>query len=96
MADRENGQALAQQGEAAGKQGTDFLTAGAAVGAMGVAGALLGAVCPLCVVVTPALVGAGLVQKWRARRLKLKAAAAGPVSATLATTAEVAAEPPPG
>ena len=31
------------------------------------AGAALGAVCPLCVVATPALLGLGVVQKLRAR-----------------------------
>jgi len=55
------------------QSGNDFLKAGLLVGAMGAAGALLGAVCPLCVVLTPALVGAGAVQKLRAQLLGRRA-----------------------
>lgn len=44
----------------------DLLRAGLAVGAIGAGGALLGAVCPLCVVATPALLGLGALQKLRA------------------------------
>lgn len=58
----------------ANEQGNHFLTLGASIGAMGLAGAALGAVCPLCVVATPALLGLGAVQKLRgvllARRAK--------------------------
>lgn len=56
--------------------GNDFLRAGLAVGAIGVGGALLGAVCPLCVVATPALISLGAVQKVRAalQRRSLKPA----------------------
>ena len=50
----------------AGVLGSEFLRAGAAVGTIGLAGAALGAVCPVCVVMTPALVGLGAVQKLRA------------------------------
>jgi hypothetical protein len=54
--------------------GNDLLRTGLMVGAIGVGGALLGAVCPLCVVATPTLLGLGAVQKLRAlvatRRLK--------------------------
>ena len=49
----------------AGVLGSEFLRAGAAVGTIGLAGAALGAVCPICVVMTPALVGLGAVQKLR-------------------------------
>jgi hypothetical protein len=45
--------------------GKDLLTIGLSVGAVGLAGAALGAVCPLCVVATPALLGFGLVQRLR-------------------------------
>jgi hypothetical protein len=55
--------------------GSEFLRAGLAVGAIGLGGALLGAVCPLCVVATPALVGLGAVQKLRARLLARQASA---------------------
>jgi hypothetical protein len=50
--------------------GNDMILTGAGIGAIGVAGAVfLGATCPICVVATPALIGVGLFQKWRARRL---------------------------
>jgi hypothetical protein len=50
--------------------GNDMILSGVGVGAIGVAGAVfLGAACPICVVATPALIGVGLFQKWRARRL---------------------------
>lgn len=49
--------------------GNELLASGLGVGALGVLGAVVaGAVCPLCVVATPALVGVGLVQKWRERQ----------------------------
>lgn len=55
----------------AGSIGGELLKAGAAVGTIGLAGAALGAVCPLCVVMTPALLGLGAVLKlrsaWQAR-----------------------------
>lgn len=57
----------------ASEQGTSFLTMGLSVGAIGLAGAALGAVCPLCVVATPALLGAGAVQKLRAALLSRRA-----------------------
>jgi hypothetical protein len=58
-------------GRAGPKAGNDLILSGMGVGAIGVAGAvLLGATCPLCVVATPALIGAGLVKKWRVRRLQ--------------------------
>ncbi|MBS1151326.1 MAG: hypothetical protein H6Q89_3024 [Myxococcaceae bacterium] len=61
----------------ANASGTEFLTMGLTVGVVGIAGAALGAVCPLCVVATPALLGLGVVQKLRAfvisRRPELKA-----------------------
>lgn len=53
--------------------GNELLTAGLAVGAVGLAGVALGAVCPLCVVATPALLGLGAVQKLRARYLSARA-----------------------
>lgn len=59
---------MAEQ-EKKGMDGNSLLAAGAGVGAVGALGALVvGAVCPLCIVATPALVGAGLVQKWRESR----------------------------
>jgi hypothetical protein len=51
-----------------------LLAAGASAGALGTAGALItGAVCPLCVIATPVLVGAGLVKRLKLGR-KQKAA----------------------
>jgi hypothetical protein len=51
-------------------EGNQLLGAGVGIGAMGLAGGvLLGAVCPLCVVFTPALLGAGVYKRLRARRV---------------------------
>lgn len=65
---------LAQRSRVASEQANHFLTLGASVGAIGALGALAGAVCPLCMVATPALLSFGLVRKlhalwlrWRAR-----------------------------
>jgi len=50
------------------------LAMGAGVGAMGTASALLiGATCPICVVMAPALIGMGLVKGYTARK-RLKSA----------------------
>ena len=49
------------------------LAMGAGVGAVGTASALLiGATCPICVVMAPALIGVGLIKGYAARK-KLKA-----------------------
>ena len=58
------------------QQGKEWLTAGLGVGAIGVLGALAGAVCPVCVVATPALVGAGLARLGWAKHLQHRAQAA--------------------
>lgn len=51
------------------KRSGELLGMGATVGAVGVVGAVfLGATCPLCVVAAPALLGAGVVERLRARR----------------------------
>ncbi len=57
------------EGEKDRGSGNELLASGLGVGAVGALGALVtGAVCPLCIVATPALLGVGLVQKWYARR----------------------------
>lgn len=49
--------------------GNELLVTGAGVGVMGVVGAaVVGVTCPACVVVAPALVGAGLYKKWNNAR----------------------------
>ena len=54
--------------EAVAENGNTLLMAGTTVGAVGAAGALLaGAVCPLCIIATPLLLGTGLVRKLRNR-----------------------------
>ena len=56
---------------AAGQQRAEsnlYFGAGVGMGAIGVAGLLLGATCPACFVATPALVGAGVYKRIRARR----------------------------
>lgn len=51
------------------KEGNQLLGLGLGVGAWGAAsGVLLGAVCPVCVVAAPALVGVGLLRRWQAGR----------------------------
>jgi hypothetical protein len=55
------------------ENGDHFLTLGASVGAIGLAGAALGAVCPLCVVATPAFLGLGVVQLIRGLVLSSRA-----------------------
>ena len=64
-----------EQGAAqARKDGNAFLASGLGIGAFGVAsGVLLGAVCPVCVVATPALIGAGVYKRVRAWRLEKQA-----------------------
>lgn len=57
----------------ASQTGTEFLLTGLGIGAMGLAGAALGAVCPLCVVATPTLLSLGVGQKLRAKWLERKA-----------------------
>ena len=64
---------LVRNAQRANAAGTDLLTIGASVGAIGLAGVALGAVCPACVVATPALLGFGLLQKLRAFFLSNKA-----------------------
>lgn len=51
------------------KEGNQLLGLGLGVGAWGAAsGMLLGAVCPVCVVLAPALFGVGLARRWQASR----------------------------
>ena len=64
---------LLSDGRLAKSQGREWLTAGLGVGAIGVLGAVAGAVCPLCVVATPALLGAGLARAAWGRHLEKKA-----------------------
>jgi hypothetical protein len=53
------------------KDGAGLLVAGLGLGAYGaVSLAVAGAVCPVCVVAAPALVGAGLWKRWRASRME--------------------------
>jgi hypothetical protein len=74
---------LQRQSRRVASQGGDLLKMGLSVGAIGLAGAALGAVCPLCVVATPALLGAGAVQKLRAAVLSRRAThAAAPEGST--------------
>jgi hypothetical protein len=46
-----------------------MLRAGAGIGAIGAFGLVaFGAVCPVCVVAAPVLLGVGAVRRWRGRR----------------------------
>ncbi|HET9450687.1 MAG TPA: hypothetical protein VFO83_07400 [Aggregicoccus sp.] len=65
-----------KKGTGSGIDGNGLIASGLGVGAVGALGALVvGAACPLCIVATPALLGAGLVQKWRERSKAAEAAA---------------------
>ena len=51
--------------------GNKCLAIGTGVGVLGAAGAIIGgALCPLCVVVAPGIIGVGAYSKWKAKRLK--------------------------
>jgi hypothetical protein len=51
-----------------------MLAGGAAIAAIGIAGAIVGgAVCPVCVVAAPALLGIGAARKIRAARRRARA-----------------------
>lgn len=74
---------LERSSRRASEQANHFLAMGASVGAIGLLGALAGAVCPLCVVATPALVSFGVVQKlrgWWLRARAKKSALAAPTA----------------
>lgn len=64
---------LLRKSRLAKEQGLHWLATGAGVGAIGALGALAGAVCPLCVVATPALLGAGLVRTVWGKHLERRA-----------------------
>ena len=49
------------------KDANTLLGAGIGVGVLGAAGALAGTVCPLCVVVTPVLLGSGAYKRYKAK-----------------------------
>ncbi|MCC6523070.1 MAG: hypothetical protein IT373_10450 [Polyangiaceae bacterium] len=58
---------------------TEYLAAGLGVGAFGVLGAVVGsAVCPVCIVATPALLGVGLYKRWRERAARASMVTAEP------------------
>lgn len=53
----------------ADQQGNELLLGGLGVMAVGALGAIAGgALCPVCIVATPALLGVGAYRKWQARR----------------------------
>lgn len=72
MDERRETQELLRRSRTARQQSKDWLTAGLGVGAIGVLGAVAGAVCPVCVVATPALLGAGVLRAAWARHLERK------------------------
>ncbi|NMC63647.1 MAG: hypothetical protein GYA55_10845 [SAR324 cluster bacterium] len=57
------------------KEANNCMLIGAGVGAAGILGALAaGAVCPLCVIAAPGLIGAGLIKRiYTKRKLKTEA-----------------------
>lgn len=63
------------------RESTELLLAGAGIGALGAISAVVGAaVCPICVVATPALLGAGLYKRWREHRAEASTEGASPES----------------
>ncbi len=64
---------LLRNARRASTTGNDLLSVGLGVGAIGLAGAALGAVCPICVVATPALLGVGVISKLRSLVLSRRA-----------------------
>ena len=53
------------------KEANDCIKLGVGVGALGAGAAIVsGAVCPLCVFIAPALVGVGVVARYREKRKK--------------------------
>ncbi len=63
------------------KEGNLCIGAGAGVGALGIASAVaVGAVCPLCYVVPPALIGIGAFRRWQADRVRLSEQPPQPVA----------------
>jgi len=51
----------------------NLLAAGASAGAIGTAGALItGAVCPLCIIATPVLLGVGFLKRMKVNRAQKK------------------------
>lgn len=50
------------------RESTQYIAMGASIGALGAVSAIVGAaVCPVCVVATPALLGIGFYKRWRER-----------------------------
>lgn len=48
------------------KDANTVIALGAGVGVLGTAGAIItGAVCPLCIIVTPGLIGFGAYRRWK-------------------------------
>lgn len=61
----------ATDSQAERREATELIVSGVGVGVLGtVAAAISGAVCPVCVVAAPALIGVGAYRRWRASRLR--------------------------
>lgn len=58
----------AREADAAKREANTCMALGAGVGALGTAAAVAGgALCPLCVVVAPGLIGIGAYKRWKLR-----------------------------
>jgi len=58
-------------GDKAKRDANALMVSGAGIGVLGaVAAAIGGAVCPVCVVAAPALLGIGVFRRWRARQTR--------------------------
>ena len=59
--------------EALNADGNKCLAIGTGVGVLGTGAAIItGAVCPICYIATPVLLGMGVFQKWKAKREQKK------------------------
>ena len=57
------------ESEAEKREATELIASGVGIGVLGtIAAAISGAVCPVCVVGAPALIGVGAYRRWRASR----------------------------
>jgi hypothetical protein len=54
------------------REANAMLAGGATIAAIGIAGAVAGAMCPICVVAAPVLIGIGVTRKIRAARRRAR------------------------
>ena len=71
MTQKDTAQAISDSADQLKKDGNVCFALGAGVGVMGVGSALLlGATCPLCVLIAPGAIGYGALKRWQASQLE--------------------------